>query len=147
MDNKKHIHRVDRGGVWAHGEKYPREENLPEKAVLLLDNAPGHPPGLEEDLEAEFNFIKIKFLPANTTSILQPMDQQVISNFKKLYVKHMFQRCFDATSFTSLTLREFWKDIILSFMLFKSLPDCCQIRSAFSSVDKIVSLGKHYIWR
>jgi len=52
---------------------------------------------LEEDLEAEFNFIKIKFLPANTTSILQPMDQQVISNFKKLYTKHMFQRCFYAT--------------------------------------------------
>jgi hypothetical protein len=78
-------------------KKYLREENLPEKAVLLLDNAPGHPPDLEEDLEAEFNFIKIKFLPANTTSILQPMDQQVISNFKKLYVKHMFQRCFYAT--------------------------------------------------
>jgi hypothetical protein len=40
------------------------QPDLPEKAVLLLDNAPGHPPGLEEDLEAEFNFIKIKFLPA-----------------------------------------------------------------------------------
>jgi hypothetical protein len=78
--------------------------------MLLLDNAPGHPPGLEEDLEAEFNFIKIKFLPVNTTSILQPMDQQVISNFKKLYTKHMFQTCFDATLLTSLTLREFWKD-------------------------------------
>jgi hypothetical protein len=51
---------------------------LPEKAVLLLDNTPGHPPGLEEDLEAEFNFIKIKVPPANTTSILQTMDQQVI---------------------------------------------------------------------
>jgi len=62
-------------------KKYQREENLPEKDVLL-DNAAGHPPGLKEDLEAEYNFIKMKFLPANITSILQPMDQQVISNFK-----------------------------------------------------------------
>ena len=61
-------------------KKYLREENLPEKAVLLLDNAPGHPPDLEEDLEAEFNVIKIKFVPANTTPILKPVDQQVISN-------------------------------------------------------------------
>jgi len=136
-------------------KKYLREENLPEKAVLLLDNAPGHPPGLEEDLEAEFNFIKIKFLPANTTSILQPMDQQVISNFKKLYTKHMFQRCFDASSFTSLTLREFWKDhyhILHALQVIamawdevsvrtlnaawkKLWPDCCKIRSAVSSVQ------------
>jgi hypothetical protein len=86
------------------------QSDLPEKAVLLLHNAPEHPPGLEEDLEAEFNFVKIKFRPANATSILQPMDQEVVSNFKKLYTKHMFQRCFDANSFTSLTLRKFWKD-------------------------------------
>jgi hypothetical protein len=99
---------------------------LPEKAVLLLDNAPGHPPGLVENLEAEFNFIKIKFLPANTTSTLQPMDQQVISNFKKPYTKHMFQRHFDATSFTGLTLREFWQDHyhILHAIQVIAMPTC-----------------------
>ena len=32
-------------------KKYLTEENLPEKAMLLLDNAPGHPLGLEENLE------------------------------------------------------------------------------------------------
>lgn len=49
------------------------------------------------------------YLPLNTTSILQPMDQQVISNFKKLYTKHMFKRYFDITENTQLTLHEFWK--------------------------------------
>jgi hypothetical protein len=136
-------------------KKYLRQENLPEKAVPLLNNALGNPPGLEEDLEAEFNFIMIKVLPANTTSILQPMDQEVISKFKKLYTKHMFQRCFDATSFTSLTLREFWKDhyhILHAIQVIaiawdkvsvrklhaawkKLWPDCCKIKNAVSSVQ------------
>ncbi|XP_064100870.1 tigger transposable element-derived protein 1-like [Macrobrachium nipponense] len=80
------------------------------KALLILDNAPAHPPGLEDDILEEFQFIKVLYLPPNTTSILQPMDQQVISNFKKLYTKHLFRRCFEVTENTNLTLREFWKD-------------------------------------
>nr|XP_053650862.1 tigger transposable element-derived protein 1-like [Cherax quadricarinatus] len=58
----------------------------------------------------DMSFIKVKFLPPNTTPLLQPMDQQVISNFKKLYTKAMFERCFEVTSETLLTLKEFWKD-------------------------------------
>ncbi|KII67108.1 Tigger transposable element-derived protein 1 [Thelohanellus kitauei] len=38
------------------------------------------------------------------------MDQQVISNFKKLYTKHLLRRCFEVTDNTNLTLEEFWKD-------------------------------------
>ncbi|KAM6448559.1 uncharacterized protein PHA67_020759 [Liasis olivaceus] len=37
------------------------------------------------------------------------MDQQVICNFKKLYTKALFTRCFNVTEETSLTLKEFWK--------------------------------------
>ena len=90
-------------------KKYLEEKKLPLRCCLM-DNAPAHPPGLEEDLTEEFDFIKIKFLPANTTPLLQPMDQQVIANFKKLYTKFLFQRCFDVTSNTQLTLRDFWKN-------------------------------------
>uniref|UniRef100_UPI0035902AD7 tigger transposable element-derived protein 1-like n=1 Tax=Myxine glutinosa TaxID=7769 RepID=UPI0035902AD7 len=101
---------------WIHEEfapsvkAYLEEKNLPLKALLVMDNAPAHPPGLEEDLEEEYSFIKVKFLPPNTTPLIQPMDQQVISNFKKLYTKAMFQRCFEVTNETELTLRDFWKD-------------------------------------
>ena len=91
-------------------KKYLEEKKLPLRCCLLMDNAPAHPPGLEEDLTEEFDFIKIKFLPANTTPLLQPMDQQVIANFKKLYTKFLFQRCFEVTSETQLTLRDFWKN-------------------------------------
>ena len=91
-------------------KKYLLEKNLPLKVLLVMDNAPAHPPGLEDDLLEEFEFIKVKFLPPNTTPLLQPMDQQVISNFKKLYTKALFQRCFEVTKGTNLTLREFWKN-------------------------------------
>ncbi|XP_068087415.1 tyrosine-protein kinase Fyn isoform X1 [Hyperolius riggenbachi] len=91
-------------------KKYLLENNLPLQALLLMDNAPAHPPGLEDDLLEEFKFIKVKFFPPNTTPLLQPMDQQVILNFKKLYTKALFQRCFEVTNGTNLTLREFWKN-------------------------------------
>ncbi|GFT24924.1 tigger transposable element-derived protein 1 [Nephila pilipes] len=72
-------------------KKYLIDNGLPLKCVLLLDNAPAHPPGLGDDLLDEFKFVKIVYLPPNTTSTLQPMDQQVISNFKKLFPDASFQ--------------------------------------------------------
>lgn len=91
-------------------KQYLLDNNLPLKAVLPMDNAPAHPPGLEEDLLEDFRFINIMFLPPNTTPLLQPMDQQVIANFKKLYTKELFRHCFEVTNCTNLTLREFWRD-------------------------------------
>ncbi|XP_035209765.1 tigger transposable element-derived protein 1-like [Stegodyphus dumicola] len=86
-------------------KKYLEENDLSLKCLLVLDNAPAHPPGLEEQIHPDFDFIKVLYLPPNTTSILQPMDQQVIANFKKLYTKHLFKRCFEVTESTQLTLR------------------------------------------
>ena len=85
-------------------KKYLQDAKPPMKALLILDNAPAHPPGLEDDILDDFKFVNV------TVPILQPMDQQVISNFKKLYTKHLFHCCFGVTENTNLTLREFWKD-------------------------------------
>lgn len=90
-------------------KKYLSEHNLPQRALLVLDDAPAHPPGLQESISEDFRFIEVKFLPPNTTPLLQPMNQQVIANFKKLYTKAVFKKCFDVTSDTELTLKEFWK--------------------------------------
>jgi len=90
-------------------KKYLQENNLPLKCLLVMDNAPAHLPGLADELMKELDFITVKFLPPNMTPLIQPMDQQVISNFKKLYNKALFQRCFEVTSDTELTLRDFWK--------------------------------------
>ena len=78
---------------WMTGEilkDYLTGFNLKMKAekrsiLLLLDNAGCHPPELLQD---KFSNIKIIFLPANTTSKLQPLDLGVIKNFKVRYRRH-----------------------------------------------------------
>ncbi|XP_046685292.1 jerky protein homolog-like [Homalodisca vitripennis] len=52
---------------------YNEENGLPDRALLLIDNAPSHP----DDLELVIGDIKAIFLPPNVTSIIQPMDQFV----------------------------------------------------------------------
>ncbi|XP_064418030.1 jerky protein homolog-like [Latimeria chalumnae] len=62
-------------------------KRLPEKAVLLLDNCPAHPPA--ESLKTSDGNIKVFYLPKNTTSKIQPLDQGNIVNFKKAYRKEL----------------------------------------------------------
>ena len=58
------------------------QNNLPQKALLLLDNAKCH----GEPLVSECGPYKTMFLPPNCTSIIQPMDQNAI-RLTKLYYK------------------------------------------------------------
>lgn len=66
-------------------EKHLEEKKLPRQALLLIDNAPSHPE--VEDLKS--GNIKAMFLPANVTSLIQPMDQGVINDLKLKYRKNM----------------------------------------------------------
>lgn len=54
-----------------------KSKNLPEKAVLLLDNAPSHPS--EALLKSDDGKIFVIYLPPNVTALIQPMDQGVIA--------------------------------------------------------------------
>ena len=54
-----------------------------EKALLLVDNCMAH--SLHEDLE----HLQVVFLPPNTTSILQPLDQGIIRAFKAHFRRSM----------------------------------------------------------
>lgn len=61
---------------------FDRKMKLENRKVLLfIDNCSAH------NHDIELSSIKVHFLPPNTTSILQPMDQGVIQNFKMFYRK------------------------------------------------------------
>lgn len=62
-----------------------KQENLPEKAMLLLDNAPSHPPSAE--LRTTNGSIFVMFMPPNVTPLIQPMDQNVLRLTKLYYRK------------------------------------------------------------
>ncbi|XP_019721512.1 tigger transposable element-derived protein 1-like [Hippocampus comes] len=97
--------------VFAPAIKTYLEENaLPLRCLLVVDKAAAHPPSLEDDLDAEYNFIRVQFLPSNAARLLQPVGQQLVTHFKKLYTRALFSRCFQVTKATDLTLSQFWRD-------------------------------------
>ena len=55
------------------------------KAILLVDNCPAH------KTSREYSHVKVVFLPANTTPILQPCDQGIIRAFKAHYQSRRLQ--------------------------------------------------------
>ncbi len=87
-------------------EKYCAENGLDFKILLLLDNAPGHPTALSDLNE----HVQISFLPPNTTSLIQPMDQGVIATFKAYYLRRTLAQAIQATKGENApSLTEFWK--------------------------------------
>ena len=67
-----------------------KEQGLPPKAILLLDNAPSHPD--VECLCSSDGDVTCVYLPPNTTSLIQPMDQGILENIKCLYKRDLLLR-------------------------------------------------------
>uniref|UniRef100_A0ABD2X0P4 HTH CENPB-type domain-containing protein n=1 Tax=Trichogramma kaykai TaxID=54128 RepID=A0ABD2X0P4_9HYME len=68
-------------------KEYLAKENLSMKILLLLDNCASHG---DEIMLAHPN-VEILFLPPNTTSLIQPMDQTVIATFKSYYLRRIMK--------------------------------------------------------
>lgn len=71
----------------------------------MLDNAPSHPEASQ--LTSEDGMITCHFLPPNTTSLIQPMDQSVIESLKRRYRKKFLQQLLSAEE--DISLKQFWK--------------------------------------
>nr|XP_033794861.1 tigger transposable element-derived protein 1-like [Geotrypetes seraphini] len=124
-------------------KKFLLEKELPLKALLILDNAPAHPKDLEEILQENYPFIKVQYLPPNTTSIIQPMDQQVIANFKKLYTRALFNKVFEECEFggDNMTVRKFWKekfDVLMAIRLIQKAWEEVSQRTLISAWKMLV---------
>ena len=80
------------------------------KVLLMLDNDPSHP-------KKDLSNIKCLFLPANTTSVLQPLDQGIIQNVKMHY-KRKLLNCALAKIETASSVVEVQKSV--------NVLDACQ---------------------
>jgi hypothetical protein len=69
---------------------YLTSQHLPPRAFLLIDNAPTH---MQLDIEQ----FSVYFLPKNTTSLIQPLDNGIIRWFKSVYWSAAASRCLRET--------------------------------------------------
>ena len=65
-------------------EHYGRDTEV----ILTIDNAGCHPPELNDLLPN----VQVKYLPPNTTALIQPMDQGVIHSFKKNFLSIYYNK-------------------------------------------------------
>ena len=71
-------------------EEYLHKKGMEFHVLLHVDNAGGHPVDLHHER------VQIEFLPPNTTSLFQPMNQGVIREFKALFTGNCLQQLVDA---------------------------------------------------
>lgn len=112
-----------------------KEKGLPLKAVLLLDNAPSHP--TESTLTSEDGQIFVHYLPPNVTSLIQPMDQGVISSLKRRY-KKIFLRFLLEENSTTDSLKEILKKWTIKDAIFA----VCEAWANLQSTTLKLSWGK-----
>lgn len=101
-------------------KKFIKGIALSLKCILLMDNVTTHPP--------------VKFILPNTTPILQSMDGQIISNFKKLYTtspSHKWQ-CINLINkvwngISNQTLKTAWQKFCPSCISDKSLTETAAV--------------------
>jgi hypothetical protein len=103
---KNHIEVHNLGLVWRYNKKawmtanlfreYLRwfnQQMIGRKVLLLLDGFSAHQAGLDllEAQDIKLSNVRVEFLPANTTSICQPLDQGIIRTFKAHYKRRWLQ--------------------------------------------------------
>ena len=76
---------------WFYNSFLPevREQYGTRKIILTLDNASSHP----TDLGVSESQVEVRYLPANTTPLIQPMDQGAIYTLKYHFQYLQYERC------------------------------------------------------
>ena len=72
---------------------------------MLLDNAPSHPS--EEFFDSIDEQITVFYLPPNVTSLIQPMNQGIISSLKRKYREFYLEELLNTEIFNSAGVSKF----------------------------------------
>ncbi|XP_070592166.1 tigger transposable element-derived protein 1-like isoform X2 [Erythrolamprus reginae] len=94
-------------------EVYLARKGIDFKVLLLMDNAGGH-----DHLDHEHDGVQVEFLPPNTTSLIQPMDQGIIRAFKALYTRNSLGSIVEAMDADdNFTLKAYWRQYTIASCL------------------------------
>ncbi|RVE42934.1 hypothetical protein evm_012412 [Chilo suppressalis] len=74
-----------------------------------------------ELLERENGMFKVKYLPPNMTSLLQPMDQSIFETLKRLYRKKLLRTLFSVDEDNQEAVLSFFKEMNLKVLLHEAL--------------------------
>ncbi|KAK4325247.1 hypothetical protein Pmani_004205 [Petrolisthes manimaculis] len=86
-------------------KKYAASNNIANRFLLIIDNAPSHPRAMEDWADN----IEVLFMPPNTTSLIQPINQTVIAAFKAYYQRRTMAQLVQALDNNpNITIRDYW---------------------------------------
>lgn len=97
--------------------KYLRSQHLDEKAILFMDRCSAHPNA--EELVSNDEKIKVIYFPANTTPLIQPMDQGIIATFKRCYRREFIREILLNTCVTWEELKTAMGQFNIKKMMYK----------------------------
>lgn len=98
---------------WFHSHFVPsvqqhlRYQGLPETALLLIDRSTSHPS--DQYLRSEDGFFFCQYFPAKVKSLIQPMEQGIITNMKRHYRANLLTELIAKNQ----TISEFQKTLTL----------------------------------
>src|SRR3954452_8277468 len=96
------------------------------KIVLLLYNAPVH--FILNETQEKLDSIVVKFLPPNTTTVLQPCDAGIIHSFKCHYKRLFVQNRIDAYD----NVQDGIVEVLANYDIFKALQNSAEAWSMVS---------------
>ncbi|GFU78854.1 tigger transposable element-derived protein 1 [Trichonephila clavipes] len=103
-------------------------KKLPNRTYIAKDEktASGHKATSHPQLEHPN--VQLVFLPPNTTSLIQPLDQGIIATFKKYYIKTTYKFILNKLENESLTVKDVWKQFSIFDCLIHVASASAQIR-------------------
>ena len=112
-----------------HMKKHCRNNDIEYKVLLLLDNAPAHPS--KEVLKSRDGKVVVIFLPPNTASVIQPMDQGILVGLKKRYKKFLLRHLIFKDQSSSLSVPDVLKQLTIKDVVYWSAKAWDEITEIF----------------